>query len=188
MSQKCHTQNHFQPLEYIDINNINWEIKVKSANINYLEKAKKLEVEEQERLMSRMAGKLPKRLQKEKLTKEEAIAIQLELEDEQLHEWRGMMEELKAKSQKAQMKAAEKVAAQQEKLAKKAALDSAKMAKKNAVAEAKLAKKTMTNNTQSKKQTSIEVSKTKAPLSNDVPKKTVATVAPKNAVNKSEPL
>jgi hypothetical protein len=135
-----------------------------------------------------MAGKLPKRLQKEKLTKEEAIAIQLELEDEQLHEWRGMMEELKAKSEKAQTKAAEKAAAQKEKLAKKAAADSAKIAKKNAAAEAKLAKKTMTNNAQSKKTTSIEASQTQAPVINDVPKKTVATITPKTAVNKSEPL
>jgi hypothetical protein len=35
-----------------------------------------------------MTGKLPKRLMKEKLTRIEAIAIQLELEDELLQEWR----------------------------------------------------------------------------------------------------
>ena len=114
---------------------------MKTANVSYLEKAQKLDIEEQDRLLSRMAGKLPKRLQKEKLTKHEAIAIQLELEDEQLQEWRSIMAELKAKSQKAQIKAAEKAAALQEKLAKKLAADQAKAAKKAAVEQAKLAKK-----------------------------------------------
>ena len=115
---------------------------MKTANMSYLEKAQKLDIEEQDRLLSRMAGKLPKRLQKEKLTKHEAIAIQLELEDEQLQEWRSIMAELKAKSQKAQIKAAEKAAAQQEKLAKKLAADQAKAAKKAAAEQLKLAKKT----------------------------------------------
>lgn len=115
---------------------------MKTANVSYLEKAQKLDIEEQDRLLSRMAGKLPKRLQKEKLTKHEAIAIQLELEDEQLQEWRSIMAELKAKSQKAQIKAAEKAAAQQEKLAKKLAADQAKAAKKAAAEQLKLAKKT----------------------------------------------
>jgi hypothetical protein len=41
-----------------------------------------------------MSGKLPKRLQKEKLTREEALAIQLEVEDEQLQEWRKNMKDL----------------------------------------------------------------------------------------------
>jgi hypothetical protein len=49
---------------------------MKTANVSYLERAQKLDIDEQERLLSRMAGKLPKRLQKEKLTKYEAIAIQ----------------------------------------------------------------------------------------------------------------
>jgi hypothetical protein len=42
-----------------------------------------------------MSGKLPKRLQKEKLTKEEALALQLEIEDEQLEEWRKTVAKLK---------------------------------------------------------------------------------------------
>lgn len=115
---------------------------MKTANVSYLERAQKLDIDEQERLLSRMVGKLPKRLQKEKLTKYEAIAIQLELEDEQLQEWRSIMADLKAKSQKAQIKAAEKASALQEKLAKKLAADQAKAAKKAAVEQAKLAKKT----------------------------------------------
>jgi hypothetical protein len=124
---------------------------VKEANPSYLEMAQKLSILEQERVLSRMGGKLPKRLQKEKLTKQEAIAIQLELEDEQLQEWRTIMAELKAKTQKAQMKAAEKAAEQQEKLAKKIATEQAKVAKKEAVAQQKLAKKSTVKKTAVKK-------------------------------------
>jgi tRNA(Phe) wybutosine-synthesizing methylase Tyw3 len=70
---------------------------MKLSNPEYLVKAAKLSVEEQERLMSRMGGKLPRRLEKERLTREEALAIQMELEDEQLQEWRERMHALKAK-------------------------------------------------------------------------------------------
>lgn len=68
---------------------------IKSANESYLIKADKLSEEESERLMSRMSGKLPRRLHKDKLTQLEAIAIQLEIEDEQLEEWREKMHEIK---------------------------------------------------------------------------------------------
>lgn len=61
----------------------------------YLAKVKLLNMEEQERLLSRMTGKLPRRLEKAKLTREEALAIQLELEDEQLAEWRNNMQAIK---------------------------------------------------------------------------------------------
>ena len=71
---------------------------MKMSSPEYLEQAKKLSAEEQERLLSRMAGKLPRRLQKDKLSKEEALAIQLEIEDEQLHEWRARMHAIKAKN------------------------------------------------------------------------------------------
>jgi hypothetical protein len=71
---------------------------MKMSSPEYLEQAKKLSADEQERLLSRMAGKLPRRLQKDKLSKEEALAIQLEIEDEQLHEWRARMHAIKAKS------------------------------------------------------------------------------------------
>ena len=63
----------------------------------YLAKVKLLTKEETERLLSRMSGKLDRRLGKDKLSKEEALAIQLELEDEQLQEWRKMMHSLKKK-------------------------------------------------------------------------------------------
>ena len=77
----------------------------------YAEKVKKLSEEEVERLLSRMSGKLPRRLQKEKLSLANALAIQMELEDEQLQEWRRMMAILnKKEAEKAKDKAAGKVA------------------------------------------------------------------------------
>lgn len=63
----------------------------------YLAKVQLLTKEETERLLSRMSGKLPHRLERDKLSKEEALAIQMELEDEQLQEWRDMMRQLKQK-------------------------------------------------------------------------------------------
>ena len=83
---------------------------MKNINIDYFAKAKNLSEEDRERVLSRMAGKLPKRLQKEKLTVEEAIAIQLELEDEQLQEWRANMAVIKEKAAKAKAKSDEKAA------------------------------------------------------------------------------
>ena len=77
-------------------------------NIDYIIKAKNLSEEDRERVLSRMGGKLPKRLQKEKLTVAEAIAIQLELEDEQLQEWRANMAVIQEKAAKAKAKADEK--------------------------------------------------------------------------------
>lgn len=72
-------------------------MKIKTTNQEYLEKAKLLTKEETERLLSRMSGKLPRRLEKEKLSTLEALAIQLELEDEQLNEWRERMSTIKKK-------------------------------------------------------------------------------------------
>ena len=64
---------------------------------NYLAKAKQLSKNETERLLSRMGGKLDRRLEKGKLSQQEALAKQLELEDEQLQEWRKVMHSLKKK-------------------------------------------------------------------------------------------
>jgi hypothetical protein len=77
---------------------------MKNVNVDYVAKAKKLSEEERDRILSRMGGKLPKRLHKEKLTVEEAIAIQLELEDEQLQEWRANMAVIEEKAAKAKAK------------------------------------------------------------------------------------
>lgn len=54
----------------------------------YLEKAGKLTKKEAELVYSRMSGKLGRRLEDQKLSPLEALAIQLEKEDEQLREWR----------------------------------------------------------------------------------------------------
>jgi septal ring factor EnvC (AmiA/AmiB activator) len=83
---------------------------MKHINTDYIAKAKNLSEEDRERLLSRMGGKLPKRLQKEKLTVEEAIAIQLELEEEQLQEWRANMAVIEEKAAKLKAKADEKAA------------------------------------------------------------------------------
>jgi hypothetical protein len=71
----------------------------KLSNPDYAEKVKKLTKIESERLLSRMSGKLPRRLEKDKLSKEEALALQMELEDEQLQEWREMMAALNKKGE-----------------------------------------------------------------------------------------
>ena len=74
-------------------------MKIKAADEEYLEKAKQLSEEDAERLLSRMGGKLPRRLQKDKLSREEALAIQLEIEDEMLKEWRERVAEIRDREQ-----------------------------------------------------------------------------------------
>lgn len=64
----------------------------------YLEKASQLNKEETERLLARMRSKLMRRLQDKKMSVEEAVAIQLEIEDEELQEWRARMKEIRKKS------------------------------------------------------------------------------------------
>lgn len=64
----------------------------------YLDKARKLEQEETERLLARMRSKLMRRLEDKKMSVQEAVAIQLEIEDEELQEWRTRMAEISKKS------------------------------------------------------------------------------------------
>jgi hypothetical protein len=70
----------------------------------YLEKAKKLSKEQIERLHSRMRAKLTRRTEDKKLTELEALAVQLELEDEQLEEWREERRKLNEKLEKQEAK------------------------------------------------------------------------------------
>ena len=63
----------------------------------YLEKAKLLSNEDAERLQARMRGKFSRRLEDRKLSKIDAIALQLQFEDEELAEWREKMAEIRAK-------------------------------------------------------------------------------------------
>lgn len=61
----------------------------------YLEKAKLLDKKEAERLLPRMRARLMCKMLDEKLSPLECIAIQLEIEDEQLLEWRAKTAELR---------------------------------------------------------------------------------------------
>ena len=114
---------------------------MKNINDDYIAKAKKLSAEDRDRVLSRMGGKLPKRLQKEKLTVEEAIAIQLELEDEQLQEWRANMAAIQEKAAKAKAKADEKAAKVKTKAAKPVVAKSAPAKKVTPVAKPAVATK-----------------------------------------------
>ena len=64
----------------------------------YLEKAKLLTKEETERLLSRMRAKLMRRLEDKNLSTLEVMAIQLEIEDKELNEWREKMAEIEKKT------------------------------------------------------------------------------------------
>jgi hypothetical protein len=77
-----------------------------------------------------MVGKLPRRLEKDKLSKEEALAIQMELEDEQLQQWRKMMRVLNKREE----------GKRPAKVAKKAEAPAKPKAKTKTVAESKAAK------------------------------------------------
>jgi hypothetical protein len=63
----------------------------------YLEKARLLSREDSERLLSRTRSKLIRRLEHEKLSALDVVAIQLEIEDEDLNEWREKWAELRKK-------------------------------------------------------------------------------------------
>lgn len=77
-------------------------MKIKLGNEEYLEKAAKLTEEETDRLLNRMRAKPARRLDDKKLTTIEALATQLELDDEQLAEWRKNMHAIKEKESKSQ--------------------------------------------------------------------------------------
>ena len=70
----------------------------KSRDEEYLEKAKLLSRDEVEHLFSRMRGRYTHRLDDKKIDPLEAIAIQLEYEDERLAEWRTGLYDLRKKS------------------------------------------------------------------------------------------
>ena len=64
----------------------------------YLDKAQLLTQEETERLLSRVRGKIMRRLEDKKLDALEIVAIQLEIEDGELNEWREKMAEIRKKT------------------------------------------------------------------------------------------
>ena len=82
---------------------------MKISKPEYLEKALLLSEDERERVLSRMTGKLPRRLDKDKLSVDEALAIQLEIEDEQLNEWRERMHSIQKCDKEKKVKPIEKI-------------------------------------------------------------------------------
>lgn len=69
----------------------------KTPSEEYLQKAKRLGKAESERLLSRARNKLLRRLEDQKVSPVEAVAIQLEVEDEALAEWRAHWAEIRSK-------------------------------------------------------------------------------------------
>ncbi len=70
----------------------------KTPSDAYLGIAGRLSKEEAEHVLSRMRSKLMRRLEDRKMSTLEAIAIQLEIEDEELSEWRERMAEIRKKT------------------------------------------------------------------------------------------
>lgn len=75
-------------------------MKIKTASEEYLEKAQHLSDDEIDKLQYRMRGKLFRRAEDQKLSLQEALAIQLEIEDEELKEWREKRAQMLAKANK----------------------------------------------------------------------------------------
>lgn len=73
------------------------DMKIRTPNDQYIKKAEALTNDERDRLFARMRGKLSRRVEDKKLTALAAIAIQLEVEDIELAEWRERMKEIKHK-------------------------------------------------------------------------------------------
>jgi N-acyl-L-homoserine lactone synthetase len=65
-----------------------WKAEMKKVNKDYLEKVASFSEEKIERLLSRFRLELVRYFEVQKLSIEEAIAIQLEVENEKLKEWR----------------------------------------------------------------------------------------------------
>ena len=70
-------------------------MKLRAPTPEYLEKVRQQSPEETERLMARMRGRFRRRTEEKKLSSIEALAFQLEYEDEELDEWRQRMSELR---------------------------------------------------------------------------------------------
>jgi len=68
---------------------------IKTPAEEYVEKAKLLTEQEAERLMSRVRAKLMRRLEDKKISDLEVVAIQLQIEDQALNEWREKMAEIR---------------------------------------------------------------------------------------------
>mgnify|MGYP001359442331 CR=1 FL=1 len=65
----------------------------------YLDRARKLKQEELERLLARTRKKFMRRIEDREMSVLEVAAIQLEIEDEELAEWRERWTEIQIKAQ-----------------------------------------------------------------------------------------
>ena len=63
----------------------------------YLERAKSISEREAELLLSRLRGRLGSKLNHKRLNVTEALALQLEYEDEQLNQWRSNIGKVRKK-------------------------------------------------------------------------------------------
>ena len=72
-------------------------MKIKAPDEAYVQAANNLNEEQKERLLSRMRGKLTRKWENEKLDTLHALAIQLEIEDAELADWREKMNEITEK-------------------------------------------------------------------------------------------
>ena len=74
------------------------------ASEEYVEMAKKLTKAQADHLFMRMGHKLGRMADDRKLTVYEALAIQLEIEDENLREWRERFSDIKERDRKRALK------------------------------------------------------------------------------------
>lgn len=145
---------------------------MKIGKPEYMKKALLLSEEEQQKVMSRMSGKLPKRLFKEKLSVEEAIAIQLEIEEEQLAEWRKNWEKIRKEDGEKKSGSASKAVAKSAESASQAKTKAVASASKSATAVAAVKSLTGATGTKaaSKPKTTSKVAKPRATSSKLGPK------------------
>jgi hypothetical protein len=79
-------------------------MKLKPPTDEYLKKAGLLNDEDAERLLARMRGRFARRAEDNKLTTTEALALQLEYEDEGLTAWRERMADIREKQERKEQK------------------------------------------------------------------------------------
>lgn len=72
-------------------------MKIKVPDEDYLKAASKLNKDQKDRLLCRMRDKLIRKWENEEFDTLQALAIQLEIEDAELTDWREKMNEIKNK-------------------------------------------------------------------------------------------
>lgn len=72
-------------------------MKLKTPAPEWVEKAMLLSKDDAERILARMRRKLTRKLEHDEIAPLEAVALQLQLEDEQLNEWRARIAELRSR-------------------------------------------------------------------------------------------